>query len=65
MIKEIEILKQIDHPNVMRVYEYYQDDKFFYIVSEICTGGEVFDKIIEKIEKKEFFTENEAANVMR
>ena len=65
LIKEIEILKQIDHPNVMRVYEYYQDDEFFYIVSEICTGGEVFDKILEKIEKNLYFTEQEVANIMR
>jgi len=49
----------------MRVYEYYQDDEFFYIVSEICTGGEVFDKILEKIEKNLYFTEQEVANIMR
>lgn len=39
------------------MYEYFEDDKNFYLITEMCSGGELFDKIVEK----EFFTEPEAA----
>ena len=44
----------------MKVYEYYQDENYFYIVSELCTGGELFDRIIAK----KMFSENDAAIIM-
>lgn len=42
---EIEILKSFDHPNILKLYEFYEDEKRFYLVTELCTGGELFDKI--------------------
>ena len=42
---EIDILRRIDHPNVVKVYEYFEDEKCFYIAMEFCMGGELFDKI--------------------
>ena len=50
-----------DHPNIIKVYEFYQDDRFFYIVTELCTGGELFDQIIEK----KYFSEKRAAQVFK
>ncbi|CAG9326259.1 unnamed protein product [Blepharisma stoltei] len=44
---EIEILVQVDHPNIIRLIETYEDEKFIYIVMEYCSGGELFAKIIE------------------
>ena len=46
---EVEILTQvffsfrnkIDHPNVVKLYEIYEDDDKFYMVLELMTGGEV------------------------
>jgi len=31
----------------MKIYEYFEDSYYFYIVSELLTGGELFDKIIK------------------
>ena len=45
LIKEINILKTLDHPNIMKVYEYFNTPDCFSIVSELCTGGELFNKI--------------------
>ena len=45
---EISILQQLDHPHILKLYEYFEDDKNFYLVTELCSGGELFDKIIEK-----------------
>lgn len=58
---EISILAQLDHPHILKLYEYFEDDKNFHIITELCTGGEMFDKIIEK----EFYTEVEAAHVFK
>lgn len=45
LINEINILKTLDHPNIMKIYEYFNTEHNIYIISELCTGGELFDKI--------------------
>lgn len=50
-----------DHPNIIKVYEFYQDDKYFYIVTELCLGGELFDKIQEE----SHFSEKKAALIIK
>lgn len=56
---EINILIKLDHPNILKLYEYFEDDKNYYLITELCTGGELFDKIIEKVH----YCEEEAAEV--
>ena len=34
-----------DHPNIVKVLEFYQNDKYFFIVTEYLEGGELFDRI--------------------
>jgi serine/threonine protein kinase len=38
---EIEILKQVDHPNIVKLYDIYEDEENYYLVMELMTGGEV------------------------
>ena len=38
---EINIMKQVDHPNIVKMYESYEDEKYLYIVMELLSGGEV------------------------
>jgi calcium-dependent protein kinase len=45
---EIQILKDMDHPNILRMYESFEDDKRLYIVTDVCKGGELFDEIQHK-----------------
>ena len=47
-IKEIDILKSLDHPNIMKIYEFYEDPKNYHLVTEYCSGGELFDYIVAK-----------------
>ena len=45
----------------MKIFEYYEDEKFFYIISELCRGGELFERIVDQIHLEE----NEAADILR
>ena len=45
MFKEMEILKELNHPNVLRLFEAYQDIDNIYIITELCQGGELYDVI--------------------
>ena len=59
--KEIKILKNLDHPNILKIYEVIYDTENFYIVSDLCTGKELF----EHIEKKGIISEEFAARIMK
>ena len=42
---DIEILKDLDHPNILKMYEFYEEKKRYFMVTELCTGGELYDEI--------------------
>ena len=50
LIDEIEILKNLEHPNIMKVYESFVDNNNYYIVSELCDQGHLLSKM-EKLER--------------
>jgi len=61
LINEVNILRNLDHPNIMKIIEFYQDEKAFHIVTEFYNGGELFDKITEM----KNFSEKQAAIAMK
>jgi len=61
MQSEIDILSQIDHPNVVKLFEIFDEKQCLYLVLELMTGGELFDRIVEK----EHYSEKEAADTIR
>ncbi len=48
MKAEINILSWLDHPNIVKYYETYENKDFLYIVMEYCPGGDLFDLITKK-----------------
>ena len=38
---EIDILTQVDHPNIVKLYEVFEDDDNYHLIMELMTGGEV------------------------
>ncbi|CAG9321967.1 unnamed protein product [Blepharisma stoltei] len=48
MLSEVEILRNLDHPNIMKVYELIESKKSYFIITEFLTGGDLFDKIVKK-----------------
>jgi len=62
LFNEINILKEIDHPNIVKMYEFFEDEKRYYLVTEICKGGELFDEVINR---EKGFTERDTALVIK
>merc|ERR1712190_118666 len=59
--QEIAIMKMMDHPNIIKLYETFEDHRNIYLVMELSAGGELFDRIIES----GHFTEVQAAILMQ
>ena len=58
---EIDILKQMDHPNVVKLVDVFEDERHWCLVMELMKGGELFDMILEK----DHFSEAEAREATR
>ena len=63
--KEIEILMRLDHPNIIKLYEVFESDNSIYLIMEECFGGELFDKILQRIKKNSLYNEKEACKIMQ
>jgi len=57
---EVKIMETVSHPNIIRLNEVFDSPAHFYMVMEICSGGELFDRIVER----EKYTEKDAADVV-
>lgn len=62
LFKELALLRSLDHPNIIKLYEFYRDEKYYYLLSEYCEDGELF-KIIKKENKG--FNEYTVAHIMK
>ena len=45
IIDEIAILRSVDHPCIMRIYEYFTDSRHFFVISDLYRGGELYKYI--------------------
>eukprot|EP00833_Pecoramyces_ruminatium_P004534 jgi/Orpsp1_1/1178566/evm.model.c7180000065881.1 len=62
MIKsEVNVIKQLRHPNIICLKEFYESERDIYLVTDLARGGELFDHIIEKGS----FTEKDAAHLVK
>ena len=53
-------MMSLDHPNIVKLYEVYDQAEFYVMVMELCEGGELFQKIVKRTIK-----ENEAIHITR
>ena len=58
---EIDVLKELKHPNIIRLYDVFDESQFYYLVTECLFGGELFDRIVSK----SYYSEKEARDVCR
>jgi len=45
---EISSMKQINHPSIMKMHEFFEDPKRYLLVTEMCRGGDLYEYIHEK-----------------
>lgn len=43
--EEVRIMKQINHPNIVHLYEIYETEEQLYLIMELCSGGELLDRL--------------------
>jgi len=60
MRAEIQVLRSLDHENIVKLHEVYETKVELFLVQELCNGGELFDKISEMGR----YTEKDAADVL-
>jgi len=61
LTEEVDILREIDHMHIVKLYDIYETKDHLYMVMELLKGGELFDNIVQK----GTYSEKEAAAVMR
>mmetsp|Transcript_60798 Transcript_60798/g.131906 ORF Transcript_60798/g.131906 Transcript_60798/m.131906 type:complete len:636 (-) Transcript_60798:45-1952(-) len=58
---EFNVIRSLDHPNICKAYECYEDRKNIYLVMELLTGGTLLETLCVQTK----FTEADAAHIMR
>jgi len=60
LVNEVNILLKVHHPNIIKLKDLFDTSNTLYLVMELITGGELFDKIVER----EQYCEKDAVKVM-
>lgn len=66
--QELRALVALDHPHIVNVIEYFDDEESYYLVMELCTGPDLFAYIVSSTESSAgpaFVPEREASVILR
>ena len=54
--EEVAVLRSVDHPNIVKLYDFFDEKRYYYMAIELMEGGELFERIV----KKTFYNEMDA-----
>ncbi|KAK9475220.1 kinase-like domain-containing protein [Dipodascopsis tothii] len=60
ILKEVSILRQLNHPNIVSLLDFFECDDYYYIIMELLPGGELFHQIV----RLTYFSEDLARHVI-
>ena len=60
LLAEAQLMKELDHPNIVKLHAFFDEPTMFYLVMDLIEGGELF----ERIAQKEFYSEKEARDLI-
>jgi calcium-dependent protein kinase len=60
-LNEVYILRKLDHPNILKIYEFFSNAKFWFFVMDYCSGGELYEQICNM----KYYSETTAAYIMK
>ncbi|GME46839.1 hypothetical protein GTA08_BOTSDO11628 [Neofusicoccum parvum] len=60
ILKEVQIMRQLDHPNIVKLIDFSESRQYYYIILELCPGGELFHQIV----RLTYFSEDLARHVI-
>eukprot|EP00920_Eleutheroschizon_duboscqi_P034493 GHVT01082739.1.p1 GENE.GHVT01082739.1~~GHVT01082739.1.p1 ORF type:complete len:468 (+),score=39.08 GHVT01082739.1:1565-2968(+) len=61
---EINVLKSLDHPNIIKIFEVYEDYNNIYIVMETCEGGELLERLVSAQQRGRALNEKYVSSIM-
>eukprot|EP00565_Helicotheca_tamesis_P004997 CAMPEP_0185724094 /NCGR_PEP_ID=MMETSP1171-20130828/682_1 /TAXON_ID=374046 /ORGANISM="Helicotheca tamensis, Strain CCMP826" /LENGTH=335 /DNA_ID=CAMNT_0028391875 /DNA_START=129 /DNA_END=1136 /DNA_ORIENTATION=- len=61
LLDEVAILKELKHQHIIRLYDFFEEPQTYYLVMELMSGGELFDRIVAKA----YYNEKEARDVCK
>lgn len=63
--REIAILNDMDHPNIVKLVDVFEDKKYIHLVQELCKGGELYHRVVENAESGNYFSEKDVVYLLR
>ena len=45
---QVSLLAECEHPHILRFIDFYNESKYYYLITEVVSGGELFERIAEK-----------------
>lgn len=60
IFQEVRVLESLNHPNIVHLFEFFEEPSHYYMVLEVINGGELFDRIVAKT----FYNEKEARDLV-
>ena len=63
--KEIHLLSELDHPNVVKLIASYEDEHYLYMVSELCAGGDLLHQLISADRPRHCYVEDDAREIVK
>lgn len=61
--QEVEVLRVLSHPHIIRLFEVFESDTTLHVITEYVQGGELFDYLVERPDR--LLSEAEASGIIR